>query len=47
MARVFNLGTGMVAVLDPADVPAFQQALSEESWVIGELTAGERKVVLA
>jgi phosphoribosylamine--glycine ligase/phosphoribosylformylglycinamidine cyclo-ligase len=46
MHRVFNLGIGMVAILASQDVPAFQQALGEESWIIGEVQAGERKVVL-
>ena len=47
MARVFNLGIGMVVILDPGVVQAFQQAIGEETWVIGELVSGERKVVLA
>jgi phosphoribosylamine--glycine ligase/phosphoribosylformylglycinamidine cyclo-ligase len=46
MARVFNLGIGMVAIMAPQDAPAFQKALGEESWVIGEIVPGERKVVL-
>jgi phosphoribosylamine--glycine ligase/phosphoribosylaminoimidazole synthetase len=45
MARVFNMGIGMVAVIAPQDLGKFQQGLSEASWVIGELTAGERKVI--
>jgi phosphoribosylaminoimidazole synthetase len=46
MFRVFNLGIGMVVVLSAHDVPAFRAGLGEESWVIGELCAGERKVIL-
>lgn len=46
MVRVFNMGIGMVAVVAAADVPAFRTALGEESWVIGELRVGERKVIL-
>jgi phosphoribosylamine--glycine ligase / phosphoribosylformylglycinamidine cyclo-ligase len=46
MARVFNLGIGMVAFLAPEDVKSFQQNLSEESWVIGEMVPGSKKVHL-
>lgn len=46
MARVFNLGIGMVAVVALKDGLAFQQALGEECWVIGELVRGERRVTL-
>lgn len=46
MARVFNLGIGMVVVADPCDRSFLQAAIPEETWVIGELVAGERKVVL-
>ena len=44
MARVFNLGIGMVALVDPADLPAFLNTLSEPAWVIGAVTRGEKKV---
>lgn len=46
MYRVFNMGIGMVAVIGPEDVIRVQQALGEETWVIGELVSGERKVTL-
>jgi phosphoribosylformylglycinamidine cyclo-ligase/phosphoribosylamine--glycine ligase/phosphoribosylformylglycinamidine cyclo-ligase len=46
MHRVFNMGIGMVAVLAPENVTAFQSALTEETYVIGELVAGERAVTL-
>ena len=46
MYRVFNMGIGMVAVIRKADVARVQQALKEETWVIGELVSGERKVTL-
>lgn len=46
MARVFNLGIGMVVVLSPASVPYVQDLFDEESWVIGELSPGEKKVVI-
>jgi phosphoribosylamine--glycine ligase/phosphoribosylaminoimidazole synthetase len=46
MYRVFNMGLGMVAVVAPQDVHALQAALGEETWVIGELVSGPRKVML-
>jgi phosphoribosylamine--glycine ligase/phosphoribosylaminoimidazole synthetase len=46
MARVFNLGVGMVAVVSPQDAPSFQRDLGEESWVIGEVVAGDHQVEL-
>ncbi len=46
MARVFNLGIGMVAVVPPGDLPRFQAALPQPGMVIGEIVAGEKKVTL-
>ena len=46
MHRVFNMGLGMVAVVTPLDAPGLQAALSEESWIVGELVSGPRKVTL-
>lgn len=46
MHRVFNMGIGMVAVVPPERAAEVQAALPEESWIVGELTAGERKVEL-
>lgn len=46
MARVFNLGIGMLAIISPKDVQAIQQAAGEETWVIGELIRGSQKVIL-
>ncbi len=46
MARVFNMGIGMVVIVAPASIQALQQAIGEETWVIGELVSAERKVVL-
>ncbi len=40
MARVFNLGIGMVALVSPQDLARFQTALPEQTWVIGELAPG-------
>lgn len=47
MLRVFNMGIGMVAVVAAADAERFQDLLGEESWRIGLLAEGERKVVVA
>ena len=46
MHRVFNMGIGMVAIVAREDVRAFQDAIGEETFVIGELVAGEKKVIL-
>ena len=46
MFRVFNMGVGMVAIVAAAAVQRVQAMLGEESWVIGELAAGERGVDL-
>lgn len=46
MHRVFNMGIGMVVVVDKKDVEKVQQAIPEETFVIGELVEGERKVIL-
>ena len=45
MRRVFNLGIGMVVIVAPDTLRTLQQALSEETWLIGELAPGERKVI--
>jgi phosphoribosylaminoimidazole (AIR) synthetase len=47
MYRIFNMGIGIVAVIAPEDLPALQARIPEETFVIGELTPGEKKVVLA
>ena len=46
MYRVFNMGIGMVVIVDKKYVSAFQKSIPEETWVIGELVAGSRKVIL-
>lgn len=47
MYRVFNMGIGMVAVLDPAAVTEFRRLVDEETWHIGELIAGSQKTLLS
>ena len=44
--RTLNMGIGMVLVVGADDVADVQAALGEESWVIGELVAGDRRVQL-
>jgi phosphoribosylformylglycinamidine cyclo-ligase len=44
MYRVFNMGIGMVAIVDKKNVEKLQKAIPEQTFVIGELVAGNRKV---
>ena len=49
MERTFNMGVGMVAVVPPADVDrtrALLKARHVESWVLGEMVAGDGGAVL-
>ncbi|HUX40731.1 MAG TPA: phosphoribosylamine--glycine ligase [Rectinemataceae bacterium] len=46
MARVFNLGIGMVAVVAPGDLARFRELVPEEVFVIGSLEAGSGKTQL-
>jgi len=46
MYRVFNMGIGMIAIVDKSSVANFQSSLAEPTFVIGELIEGERKVIL-
>ncbi|MCP3990932.1 MAG: phosphoribosylamine--glycine ligase, partial [Actinomycetia bacterium] len=39
--QVFNCGIGIVAVVAPDQVKAFQDAVSEETWILGEVTIGK------
>jgi len=41
MYRVFNMGIGMVAVIDPGDLPALKAAVPEQLRVIGQVSAGQ------
>ena len=46
MYRVFNMGIGMVAIVDQSQAVDFQASISEPTFVIGVLVGGERKVIL-
>lgn len=46
MYRVFNMGIGMVAVIAPEHVDLLRSLAGEETKIIGELAAGERKTTL-
>lgn len=46
MYRVFNMGIGMIVIVDKKYVRTFQKSIPEETRVIGELVAGNRKVIL-
>jgi phosphoribosylformylglycinamidine cyclo-ligase len=46
MYRVFNMGIGMLVAASPQDAERVRAAIPEETWIVGELTAGERKVIL-
>ncbi len=47
MYRVFNMGIGMIAIVDKSSVSDFQNKIPEETFIIGELIKGEKKVQLA
>ena len=46
MYRVFNMGIGMIAIVDRSSVSHFQSCVQESTFVIGELVNGQRKVTL-
>ncbi len=47
MYRVFNMGIGMIAIVAPEDASAMQAAIPEETYIVGRLISGEKKVVLS
>jgi len=46
MYRVFNMGIGMVVIVDKNSVAEIQKLILEQSWVIGKLVTGSHKVTL-
>jgi phosphoribosylformylglycinamidine cyclo-ligase len=47
MFRVFNMGIGMVAIVDKEKASEVQKLIPEQTWKIGKLIPGPRKVTLA
>jgi phosphoribosylformylglycinamidine cyclo-ligase len=46
MYHVFNMGIGMVVIVDKTAAAELQKRIPEETFVIGELVSGEHKVIL-
>ena len=46
MFHVFNMGIGLVAVIDPQDFATLKPSLQEPPWVIGRLQKGSRHEVI-
>jgi phosphoribosylaminoimidazole synthetase len=46
MFRVFNMGIGMLAVVAKENVDEVRRSIPEETWVVGELVAGEKIVTV-
>ncbi|MGB7539253.1 MAG: phosphoribosylformylglycinamidine cyclo-ligase [Anaerolineales bacterium] len=46
MYRVFNMGIGMLVVAARENADRLRKAIPEETWIVGELVAGECKVIL-
>lgn len=46
MYRVFNMGIGMIAIVDKSLVSIIQNQISEKTFVIGELVEGQKKVII-
>jgi phosphoribosylformylglycinamidine cyclo-ligase/phosphoribosylamine--glycine ligase/phosphoribosylformylglycinamidine cyclo-ligase len=47
MYRVFNMGIGMVVIVDKSIVANLQSSISEPTFIIGELVEGNHKTILA
>jgi phosphoribosylformylglycinamidine cyclo-ligase len=46
MYRVFNMGIGMIVILNPEDAEPFRASLGDGAWIVGELAPGTKKVRL-
>ncbi|HCR69973.1 MAG TPA: phosphoribosylformylglycinamidine cyclo-ligase [Anaerolineae bacterium] len=46
MYRVFNMGIGMIVIVDKEQASKIQKEISEEVFIVGELIEGEQKVQL-
>ena len=47
MYRVFNIGIGMIVIVDKSIASDFQSSISEPTFIIGELIQGNQKTILA
>ena len=47
MYRVFNMGIGMVVIVDKSSAATLQAQIPEETFIIGELIKGDKQVQLA
>jgi phosphoribosylformylglycinamidine cyclo-ligase len=47
MYRVFNMGVGMIAIVDKTVAADLQSSIAEPTFIIGELVEGKRKTILA
>jgi phosphoribosylamine--glycine ligase / phosphoribosylformylglycinamidine cyclo-ligase len=47
MFRVFNMGIGMVVIVDKDSVAEIQRLIPETTWEIGKLVPGSRKTILS
>lgn len=45
MYRVFNMGIGIVAIVDKSIIADLQKSIAEPTFTLGELVKGERKVI--
>ena len=46
MYRVFNMGIGMVLILEAQNAGEVQKMIPEETWLIGEIVKGSNKVIM-
>jgi phosphoribosylformylglycinamidine cyclo-ligase len=46
MYRVFNMGLGLIAIVEKSIATEIQERIPKRSFIIGELVKGEQKVVL-
>ena len=46
MYRVFNMGLGMIAVVAPEHAANFRSAIPEQTFIVGELVRGDKRVIL-
>lgn len=46
MYRVFNMGIGMIAIVDRATTAEFQSSIPEPTFIIGEIVRGKKNVLL-